>query len=58
MTTTVTIDAHCDPLTTKVRVCIGDSNEAGEETFFMEDGESEDRHIYDGREIHIKEIPK
>lgn len=58
MTTTVTIDAHCDPKTTKVRVVIGDSNSADEEKFFMEDGESASHPIYDGREIHVKEVPK
>lgn len=58
MTTTVTINAHCDPKTTHVRVAIKDTVNETDEEFFMEDGESVDCHVYDARELYITEDPK
>jgi len=57
MTTTVTINAHCDFETTKVRVIITDVDNDVEQ-FWMEDKESIDCVVYDGREILVREVPK
>ena len=57
MTTTVTINAHCNPKTTKVRVVITDTANKTDE-FSMEDDESVDCAVYDGREILVREVLK
>ena len=59
MTTTVTVAAHCSP-EKEVRVIITDEqNEDFEaEIITLQDGETQDYHIYDGREIYVKEIEK
>ncbi len=57
MTTTVTVNAHCDPKTTVVEVLITDDISDGEQTL-LEDGESVDFVVYDNREITVKEVPK
>ncbi len=56
MTTTVTIDAHLSS-EKEVKVTIVDEGENLEE-FSLQDGDSEQRHVYDGREIRIKEVAK
>jgi uncharacterized protein (DUF433 family) len=56
MTTTVTIDAHL--MTTKeVVIKLTDNGETIEE-FVLQDGESANRAVFDGREISVKEILK
>jgi hypothetical protein len=56
MTTTVTVSAHCDPTTTRVGVCVLDDKDR--ENIYIEDGESQDFHTYDNRQIIVREIPK
>lgn len=57
MTTTVTVSAHCDPETTQVRVKIS-GEQLQEDLTVLQDGESADFHVYDGREITVREVPK
>lgn len=58
MTTTVTINAHL-ATTKEVQVEIND-NSTGTlvEKFTLQDGESAERHVYDGREIIVREVAK
>ena len=56
MTTTVTIAAHCAD-TKEVEVKITDTD-ADTEAFTLQDGETAERVVYDGREINVKEIEK
>ncbi len=56
MTTTVTINAHLST-EKEVAVRIIDNGEIVEE-FTLQDGESDDRAVYDGRQITVKEIEK
>lgn len=58
MTTTVTIDAHCDPKTKKVRVMLGKRNDGEKEEHYLEDGESGSHAVYDEIYISVDEIPK
>ena len=59
MTTTVTVNAHCDPKTTKVRVSIGERETPEEDKFeYLLDGESKDFVVYDDKYISVDEIPK
>ena len=57
MTTTVTVNAHCDPKTTKVEVQVLDGDNDGQ-NIYLEDGESADYHAYDNRQIVVGEVPK
>ena len=62
MTTTVIINAHLDK-TKEVRVTIQDHyNSAGIpiiiEEFSLQDGETAERYVYDGREICVQEVGK
>ena len=57
MTTTVTVNAHCDPKTTKVEVQTLDGDNDGQNVY-LEDGESADFHAYDNRQIVVGEVPK
>ena len=57
MTTTVTVSAHCDPKTTKVEVQILDGEQDGQ-NIYMEDGETQDFHTYDDRQIIVSEVSK
>lgn len=52
MTTTVTVSAHLAD-TKEVVISIGD--ESGIEGYSLQDGESRDFHVYDGRTITVKE---
>ena len=56
MTTNVVVTAHCAD-TKEVQVTITDPN-ADTEQFVLQDGESSDRVVYDGREISVKEVEK
>lgn len=56
MTTTVKIDAHLSD-TKEVKVVITDNGETVED-FALQDGESAERYVYDGREISVKEVGK
>ncbi len=56
MTTTVKIEAHVGTgKKVSVRI-VGDNNVI--EVFEMADGEKTERHVYDDREIFIREIEK
>lgn len=57
MTTTVTVNAHCDPKTTKVEVQVTDG-ESVEPKVYLNDGESQDFYAYDGRQISVCEVAK
>ena len=57
MTTTVTVSAHCDSEKTKVEVQILDGEQDGQ-NIYLEDGEAQDFHAYDRREIIVKEVDK
>lgn len=54
MTTTVTIEAH-HASNKRVSVAITDNGIPVEE-FTLNDGETAQRHVYDGREISVKEV--
>lgn len=56
MTTTVTVSAHCDPETTQVRVSIS-GDQLQEDMTILQDRESAHFHVYDGREITVREVP-
>lgn len=56
MTTTVKIDAHLSD-TNEVRVVITDNGEKVED-FVLQNGQSAERYVYDGREISVKEVDK
>jgi hypothetical protein len=56
MTTTVTIDAHLMS-TKEVIIKLTDGSETIEE-FVLQDGESANRPVFDGREISVKEVLK
>ena len=53
MTTTIIVHAHCSA-DKEVFVAITDGDESVEE-FVLQDGESADRAVYDGRELRVKE---
>ena len=56
MTTTVRIDAH---LANDKEVSVSILGDSGEiEHFVLQDGESEERHVYDDRIIMVKEVMK
>lgn len=57
MTTTVTIEAHCDPETTRVEVQIIDG-EADGQNIYLEDGGEFDCVVYDGRKVVVSEVKK
>lgn len=57
MTTTVTVKAHCDPSTTKVRIETIDLNNP-QPVEFIEDGEEKDVVVFDDRQIIIGEVAK
>lgn len=56
MTTTVTIQAHLST-DKEVRVTIKDNGKPAEE-FALQDGETAERYVYDGREISVIEAVK
>ena len=58
MTTTVKIEAHCAE-DTQVRVIIyNQSPFTILEDYFIQDGETSEKYIYDTRDIHIREVKK
>ena len=61
MTTTITVNAHCDPLTTEVVMRIsetinGECKHYPDKT--LQDGETGEEVIYDGKVITLMEVPK
>jgi len=58
MTTTVTVEAHCDPSTTKVKIQTNDTEGNPQRDVFINDGEDYQAVVYDGRTLTISEIPK
>ena len=57
MTTKVTVKAHCDPETEQVRVSIT-TDIKQENIMILQDRESADFDIYDGKEITVREVLK
>lgn len=56
MTTTVIIKAHL-PSTKEVKILISENGNTIED-FTLQDGETAERYVYDGREIVVKEVEK
>jgi len=56
MTTTVTVEAHCDPATTKVKIQTNDKTNSQPDVF-IEDGDSYQAVVYDDRALTISEVP-
>lgn len=57
MTTTVTINAHCDPKKTIVKITTNDKHNPQHDVF-IDDGETHQAVVFDKRTITISEIPK
>ena len=58
MTTTVKIEAHLAN-TKEVKVIIEDTDDVlHKEEFTLQDGETADHYVYDGRVISVKEVEK
>ena len=57
MTTTVTINAHCDNKTTKVKIKTDDKNNPQPDVF-IEDNEEYQVVVYDDRTITVSEVSK
>ena len=55
MTTTVTVNAHCDPNATEVLVEFSDTPDS---PVTLLDGESQDFYAYDDRVITVREVEK
>ena len=55
MTTTVTVKAHCDPKTTKVKIQTVD-NSNPQPDVFIEDGEEREVVVYDERSVTVSEV--
>jgi hypothetical protein len=58
MTTTVTVSAHCNSETTRVRIIEGHRENSEKTESYLEDGESQDFVVYDSKFISVDEIPK
>lgn len=58
MTTTVTVNAHCNPETTHVCVSINDGDHLEEDVIILQDGKSMDFYVYGDREIKVCEEAK
>ena len=61
MTTTVTINAHCDPATTEVRIIRGPrvpSRHENRTEEFILDGETRELVVHDDLYISVDEVPK
>ncbi len=63
MTTNVTINARCDSEKKQVQVTITDPSKGlgyfhAVEEFILQDGESAERAVWDGRVIHVLEVEK
>lgn len=57
MTTTVKIEAHCGT-DTEVQVNIQDQSTGLDKTMILRDGESSEEHVYDNKQITVKEVKK
>ncbi len=60
MTTTVTVNAHCDPKTTKVRIISGEKNAPTRDDDginFLLDGESHECVVHDNFYVSVDEVP-
>jgi hypothetical protein len=55
MTTTVTVAAHCDPKTTKVRIEVTAAH--GGEVSYLTDGETREFYAYDDQAVVVHEVP-
>lgn len=55
MTTTVTVNAHCDPLKTRVKVITNDENNPQPEVI-LDDGESHETVVHDEKSITVSEF--
>lgn len=58
MTTTVTVSAHCDSNTTKVRVIEGSRDTDEKTELYLEDGQEQEFVVYDNKYLSVDEIPK
>lgn len=58
MTTTVTVEAHCDPEKTQVRIRINEHDGTLPQEVFLESGEQREYVVYDYRSVSVDEIPK
>ena len=56
MTTTITIDAHCDPKTTEVLIQIADP--FCNQKVVIQDGHSHQCVVYDTRQVTVQEVKK
>lgn len=56
MTTKVTVQAHCDPRTTKVEMTISNKDGEVSKTEIL-DSQSVDCYVYDDRKVEVKEVP-
>lgn len=57
MTTTVIVEAHCDPRTTEVSVLRSDG-QGNDKTDIVQDGQRWTGHVYDNWQITVSEVPK
>lgn len=57
VTTTIKIDAHCAD-DTQVEIQIATGSPEGFERVVIQDGESHELHVYDEREVTIREVKK
>ena len=58
MTTTVKIEAHCSNEIEVLINVIDQHGRTNDETFTIQDGESAERFVYDGRVVTVSEITK
>lgn len=57
MTTTVTIDAHCNS-DTEVTIHLRDvTNEENDKSSYLQDGQSQSFAVYDNLKLEVKETP-
>ncbi|QDT94304.1 hypothetical protein [Gimesia algae] len=53
MTTTVTVEAHCDYNSTQVEIVLQDGTKT-----IIQDGQSHELHVHDDRSVTVREIDK
>lgn len=58
MTTTVEVTACCDPENVQVRVKTTNDQLQQEDITILQDGESVEVYVCDGREVTVREVPK
>ena len=56
MTTTVKIEAHCDPEKTEVQIQVDEGDVGG--TTVIQNGETHETYAYDNRVITVREVEK